>query len=914
MLRRPLLALLLALVLATTLAHTRDSTSVLAAPGEITTYAGGGVGDGSSPLNAATNAAGVATDGAGNLYIADNTNCRVRKLTTGGVISTIAGTGVCGYSGDGGAATAARLNFPQSVAVTPTGDILIADSANCRIRRIDSGGTITTFAGGNLCIYGGDGGSATSAYLADPDGVAVSPSGDVYIADTDNCRVRKVAGGIITTFAGTGACGSGGDGGPAISAGVGHVSGVLADAVGNVYIADTSSCRIRIVSPAAVIGTLAGNGTCAYTGDGMPAYASGVNKPRAIALDAAGDVLIADTDNCRVRKVMYPTLAISTVAGDGDCNIGGDGGPASSAKVNRPRGIAVSGATLHIGDTNNCRVRRIMAGVITTTAGTGWCQYGGDGGPATNAALSTTGEVAVDVAGNLYIADINNCRIRKVDTGGIITTFAGNGACAYAGDGGAATAASLNGPRGVAVDGAGVVYVADSSNCRIRRITGGIITTFAGNGACGYSGDGSSAASASLSYPQGVAVFGSNVYIADSFNCRIRRVSGGVITSFAGDGACLYDGDGGAPGTASLTFPHAVAADATGVYIADTYNCRVRKVAGGVMATTAGTGACTYGGDNGPAITASLDQPMAVALSGGSAYVADTDNCRLRLVVGETMISVAGTGFCDMGGDGGSAASALLNRPAGIAVTSAGDVFVSDGANRRVRRIAAGGDADSDGIANVVDNCPSVANAAQTNSDRNFIDMGPLPADDATRARSDLAGDACDNDDDNDGLPDASEAAGCNGSGALNPLLADTDGDRTLDNAECLLGSNPGLLSSVPPHIVGPDADNDGVPDAYDPNDAAVDSDGDKIQDRVEFRFYNTDLSSRNTDGDVCSDGKEVASLNGDNTVNPADLGITASRTGPGTSPLYLVQVDANKDGTINPADLGIVASQFGAC
>ena len=896
------------------LAHANSPGRVSATPGDIATYAGGGVGDGASPLNAATNAAGVATDGAGNLYIADNTNCRVRKLTASGVISTIAGTGVCGYSGDGSAATAARVNFPQSVAVTPGGDILIADSANCRIRRIDGGGTISTFAGGSLCIYGGDGGPATSAFLAGPDGVAVSPAGDVYIADTDNCRVRKVAGGIITTFAGTGACGSGGDGGPATAAGVGRASGVMADAVGNVYIADTSSCRVRIVSTASIIGTLAGSGTCAYTGDGMPAYAAGLNKPRAIALDAAGDLLIADTDNCRIRKVTYPTLAISTVAGDGDCNIGGDGGSASFAKLSYPRGIAVSGTTLHIGDTNNCRVRRVTASVITTTAGTGWCQYGGDGGPATNAALSTTGEVAVDAAGNLYIADINNCRIRKVDTGGMITTFAGNGACAYAGDGGLATGASLNGPRGVAVDSAGVVYVADSSNCRIRRISGGVITTFAGSGACGYSGDGSSAIGASLSYPQGVAVFGSTVYIADSFNCRVRRVSGGVITTFAGDGACLYDGDGGTPGAASLTFPHAVSADATGVYIADTYNCRVRKVAGGAIATIAGTGACPYGGDGGPATAASLDQPMSVAGSGGSAYIADTDNCRLRVVAGETIISVAGTGFCEFGGEGGSAASALLNRPAGIAVSGSGDVFVSDGANRRVRRVAAGSDADGDGIASVADNCPSVANVAQTNSDRNFIDMGPLPADDTTRARSDLTGDACDPDDDNDGLPDTSESAGCNSSGALNPLISDTDGDRTLDNAECMLGSNPGVPSSVPPFIVGPDADNDGVPDTYDPNDAAADSDGDKVSDRSEFRHYNTNLASSNTDADVCSDGKEVASINNDTTVNVADRGITASRFGSSTTPQYLVQLDFNKDGTINVADVGLVALNFGPC
>lgn len=885
-----------------------------AAPGDIATYAGGGVGDGSPPLNAAISPAGIASDAAGNVYIADAVHCRVRKLTPGGVISTVVGIGACGIAGDGGPATSARLDLPLAVAVSAGGELLIADTANCRVRHVSAGGTISTLAGNGVCIYGGDGGPAASAFLAEPEGVAFAPGGDVYIADTGNCRVRKISAGVMSTFAGTGACGFGGDGGPATSAGIGRASGVTVDAVGNVYIADTTSCRVRVVSTAGIISTLAGNGTCGYTGDGVAAYATALNRPRAVAFDAAGNLLIADTDNCRIRSVGFPAVLISTVAGDGTCNVGGDGGPATAGKLKAPRGIAVTATGIHIADYGNCRMRLVSAGVITTSAGTGWCHFGGDGGPATNAALSTIGDVAADSSGNIYIADTANCRVRKVDTGGTITTLAGTGVCAFSGDGGAATSAALNSPQGVAVDASGAVYIADSGNCRIRRVMTGVISTFAGSGACAYGGDGASATAAALAYPQAVAVYASTVYIADTFNCRIRRVVGGVITTVAGNGSCTYGGDDGPPAAASLTFPYDVAADASAVYIADTYNCRVRKVAANVISTIAGTGACTYGGDGGPATFAGLDQPSGIAILGSALYVADKENCRVRLLAAETIISSTGTGFCEYGGDGAAAVDARLNLPSGVAAGPTGAIYIADSANRRVRLLSPGADGDSDGVPDANDNCAAVANPSQANNDRNFIDMGPLPADDLTRPASDTSGDACDPDDDNDGLVDLSEPAGCNGSGPLNPLLADTDGDRSIDNAECLLGSNPGSSASVPAHIVAPDADNDGVPDAFDPNDASVDSDGDKVQDRSEFRHYGTNLASANSDGDVCADGKEVASINGDNVVNVADLGTTASRFGSSATPQYLVQLDANKDGTINVADMGIVANNFGAC
>jgi hypothetical protein len=271
--------------------------------------------------------------------------------------------------------------------------------------------------------------------------------------------------------------------------------------------------------------------------------------------------------------------------------------------------------------------------------------------------------------------------------------------------------------------------------------------------------------------------------------------------------------------------------------------------------------------------------------------------------------------LCGFSGDGGAATAARIDRPSGVAVASSGDVYVSDNFNDRVRRVSAGQDADGDGLANESDNCAAVPNPTQINSDRNFIDLpSPISFDDVTRPRSDLAGDACDDDDDNDGLLDTNEGAGCNGGGSLNPVLPDTDGDRVLDNAECLLGSNPASAASVPPAIVGPDSDNDGVPNLLDPDDAAVDSDGDSALDRWEFRHYNTLMTEANADADACADAREIASVNGDLVVNSFDLGLIASRYGLSTSPNYTSTLDITKDGAINSIDLGYVAGRFGFC
>jgi hypothetical protein len=664
------------------------------APGTIITVAGRGVGD-SGPATSAelSGPTSVALDGAGNLYIADTTNCRVRKVS-GGTITTVAGNGTCSYAGDGGPATSAGLNGPTGVALDGAGNLYIADYGNCRVREV-SGGTITTVAGNALCGYAGDGGPATSARLYHPYGVALDGAGHLYISDQGNCVVREVSGGTITTVAGNGTCGYVGDGGPATSAELNHPYGVALDGAGNLYIADRDNCLARKVvggTITTVAGTtVAGIGICGYTGDGGPATSAELNSPTGVALDGAGNLYISDHGNCLIRKVSGGT--ITTVAGDGTCGYAGDGGPATSAEFSGPTGVALDGAgNLYIVDSGNCRVREVVGGTITTVAGDGTCGYAGDGGPATSAELSFPQGVALDGAGDLYIADIANCVVRAV-SGGAITTVAGNGTCGYAGDGGSATSAELNGPTGVALDGAGNLYIADQGNCRVRRVVAGIITTVAGNGTCGYAGDGGPATSAELNGPAGVGLDGAgDLYIADSANCVVREVSAGTIMTVAGNGTCGYAGDGGPATSAELNGPTGVVLDGAGdLYIADSANCVVREVSAGTIMTVAGNGTCGYAGDGGPATSAELNGPTGVALDGaGDLYIADQSNCRVREVSGGTITTVAGNGICGYAGDGGPATSAELDGPTGVALDGAGDLYIADQGNCVAREVSGG--------------------------------------------------------------------------------------------------------------------------------------------------------------------------------------------------------------------------------
>ena len=564
--------------------------------GIITTIVGTGVrgfrGDGGPAIAAQLNLPGkIAVDSAGNLYIADSFNHRVRRVDRFGNISTIAGTGGEGYSGDGGPAIAAQLNYPQGLALDGAGNLYIADSGNGRIRRVDASGAIRTIAGTGEEGSSGDGGPAIAAQLNYPQGLALDGAGNLYIADSGNGRIRRVdASGAIRTIAGTGEEGSSGDGGPAVAAQLKFPSGVAVDSSGNVYIADWGNHRIRRIDSSGTITTIAGTGGSGSSGDGGPAVAAQLNLPQGVAADGNGNLYIADTENHRIRRV-DPSGTIATVSGSGEQGYSGDNGPAAVAQLNSPSGVALDGAgNLYIADSENHRIRRInSSGTITTIAGTG-VGFSGDGGPAGVAQLRYPRGIAADGDGNLYIGDTGNHRIRWVDASGVITTIAGTGGQGFGGDNGLAVDARLLTPERVALDGAGNVYITDTWNHRIRRVDPfGIITTIAGTGEQGKSGDNGLAVAAQFSYPQGVAVDGNgDLYIADTDNHRIRRVDAtGTITTIAGTGKQGFRGDGGPAVTAQLSRPESVAVDGLGnVYIADSGNHRIRVVTRASMSAT----------------------------------------------------------------------------------------------------------------------------------------------------------------------------------------------------------------------------------------------------------------------------------------------------------------------------------------
>ena len=665
-------------------------------PYTISTLAGGMLPATSTDGGSATfgNLPSVATDASGNVYFASGILNSVFRLDTTGLLTRLAGNGTPGYSGDNGPATSAQLSGPWGVALDAAGNVYVSDANNERVRKIDGTGTITTVAGNGSCCYSGDNGLATNAQLNAPRGIAFDGAGNLYIADSGNQRIRKVSNGIITTAAGNGACCYGGDGGPATSALFNSPSGVALDSNGNLYIADTNNNRIRQVTTGGTVNTVAGNGSCCYSGDNGPATSAQLNSPFGITVDSAGNLYIADSNNSRIRLVAGGT--ISTLAGTNGNGFTGDGVSATTTQLNFPYATALDTyGNLYIADNNNHRIRKVNAGTITTAAGGAT----GDSGAAPFSGMNQPWGTAKDSAGNIYVADTWNHRIRKITPSGQISTYAGNGLAGFSGDNGPAVSAQLSYPYGVALDASGNLYIADTSNERIRKVTpGGTISTVAGNGNCCYAGDSGPATSARLNSPHSVAIDGSgNLYIADTSNNRIRKVTpGGTITTSAGNGFCCYSGDNGLATNANLNSPWGVAADSSGnVYIADTSNNRIRKVdTNGTITTVAGNGSSGYSGDDGPATSAQINNPYGIAVdASGNLFIGDTNNNRVREVTSGAIVTVGGDGFSAYTGDGGPSVAAGMSAPRGLTVDSTGAVYVAESGNHIVRLLTPAGGA-----------------------------------------------------------------------------------------------------------------------------------------------------------------------------------------------------------------------------
>ncbi|MHB1823414.1 MAG: NHL repeat-containing protein, partial [Acidimicrobiales bacterium] len=502
-----------------------DRLRVVSSSGIISTFAGDGLsgpplsGSGSASTVALDRPSAVAVDNAGNVLIADSAANQIVEVSPSGIAGVFAGTGVSGFSGDGGPATAAELDDPTGLAVASNGDVYIADAGSNRVRMVTPSGIITTVAGTGVAGFSGDGGPATAAELDYPNALAISATGALLISDGGNRRVREVsASGIITTVAGNGTLGLSGDGGPAAEAGLSEPLGV-AVGPGGVYVADAWNDAVRRILPSGVIETVA-------------TAADGLSFPVAVAVDAAGDIFVADWSN-RVVEIT-PSGAATTFAGTGVAGFSGDGGPATAAELDHPSGLAVApNGDVYISDAGNNRVRMVNpSGIITTVAGTGVAGFSGDGGPATAAELDYPNGLALGPDGGLFIADRNNQRIREILPDGIITTVAGNGEVGYTGENVPALSEALNYPAGVAVGPSGNLYIADDGNCIVQKVTmaSGDVTTIAGwtpirgvTPVCGYIGaDGSGM----LNHPTSVAVDpGVGILIADSLNNRVRLLA-----------------------------------------------------------------------------------------------------------------------------------------------------------------------------------------------------------------------------------------------------------------------------------------------------------------------------------------------------------------------------------------------------
>jgi len=542
-------------------------------------------------------------------------------------VTTLAGLAGNWGSADG-TGSAARFDEPGGVAVDSAGNVYVADAWNNTIRKVTPGGVVTTLAGlaGN---WGSTDGTGSAARFDDPWGVAVDSVGNVYVADYNNCTIRKVTpAGVVTTLAGLAGNWGSADG-TGSAARFDGPNDMAVDSAGNVYVADYNNSTIRKVTPAGMVTTLAGLAGNWGSADGTGSAAR-FNDPWGVAVDSAGNVYVADTDNDTIRKVT-PAGGVTTLAGS--VSYGSADGTGSAARFSYPRGVAVDGAgNLYVADRDNHTVRKVTPlGVVTTLAGLASSPGSADG-TGTAARFDNPRGVAVDDAGNVYVADTDNHTIRKVTPAGGVTTLAGQAGSSGSVDG-TGTAAQFYYPYGVAVDSAGNVYVADTDNHTIRKVTpAGVVTTLAGLAGSSGSADGTGSA-AQFYYPGGVAADSAgNVYVADAWNNTIRKVTPpGVVTTLAGLAGNWGSADG-MGSDAQFYYPYGVAVDgADNVYVADTDNHTIRKVtSAGVVTTLAGL-AGNWGNADATGSAARFYYPHGVAVdSAGNVYVGDIDNSTLR--------------------------------------------------------------------------------------------------------------------------------------------------------------------------------------------------------------------------------------------------------------------------------------------
>jgi sugar lactone lactonase YvrE len=908
-------------------------------------------------------------DAQGNLFLSDLANNRVLQFDTPLTTDFAADRtfGVAGYGASCPApASATRLCHPTGLALDGAGNLWVADDGYSRVVAflqplttdavadfvLGQNGSFTT----GLC-NNAPGIAATS--LCFPDGVAIAPSGNVWVADTGTNRVLEYISPLTTDAVADRVIGQFGSFTTGTCNGVGlsawslcGPSDVWLDGAGNVFVADRGNHRVLFYTDPTFTDVIA-DGVFGQSGSFTTnaCHGGGVNAstlcfPAGARLDGNGNLWVTDGNGNRV--LMYGSIFTSDAIADiviGQPNFTTAscyGGGVSSTSMCQPSKVSIDPhGSLVVSESSPFSANRLLFYRSPLTTDVAADRVAGQPDPFGHSACNAGGvsakslcngwSVAVDAAGNVYVADTNNSRVlgfvSPLTTDGVADIVLGQGGSFTSAtcNNGGVTANSMCFPRSVAVDPAGNVYVSDELNNRVLVYITPMSSDATADVVFGQGGSFTSAtcnlggvSASSLCGPKGVTFTDAgDVFISDLH--RVLRYVTPLTTDRVADGAfgqpdlATNTCNTGGISASSLCAPDGLAwTGADELYVADTQNNRVLRyaaattsdsVADGVLGAPGfTTGTCNAGGHM-------LCIPGEVEIGPeGEVYVSDRVNHRVLRGTSSGLTSqVFGQqgSFATIACNNGGQSARSLCFPHGLAVDSQGRLFIADLNNSRVLEFDVVADGDGDGMAAASDNCPGVANASQLNSDA-FTDLTPPKVnDDLTWPNSDAPGDACDIDADNDGMTLQAEAAGCNGSGPLGDAIRDFDGDRRLDGAECANGSNPASAASVPASgctiASSPDTDSDGLRDA------------------LESCFYNTHPFVVNTDNDACGDAREVMSMDANLTVNAADLGLTASAFGTyGTPPApgneWRVNMDPDKNGVVNAADLGLVASKFGAC
>jgi sugar lactone lactonase YvrE len=626
---------------------------------------------------------GIAIDNLGNLYVADSDNNNIRKITSGQVVTTFAGASVQGADGISGAA---MFNQPSGIAIDSGGNLIVADSGNNTIRKVTTAGVVTSIAGlvGNSGANDGTGVAANFSY---PSGLAIDTSNNVFVADANNNSIRKVTPeGVVTTLTGIWML-SGSNNGVLALATFNRPFGIAIDTSGHFFVADTYNNLIRKIATTGTVTTLAGS---LQSGDGTGAEAS-FFYPAGIAIDNSDNIYLADKYNHTIRKIT-PAAVVSTLAGNPQL-YGTTNGTGVSARFNSPSGIAIdSNGDLFVAEFINNDIRKITAGsIVTTFAGAN--STGTLDGIGTSARFSAPSDITIDSLGNFFVADSNNHTIRKITSAGAVSTFAGLAGSKGSGDG-LTTVAQFNNPSSIFASNAGNLYITDSNNNTLRRINAAGDVETIGGAAGLYGATDGTGSSVRFYNPKSIAAdnFG-NIYIADTENSTIRKVnSAGVTSTLAGVAQLtgITDGTGSA---ARFYYPKGIAVDSTGnIYVADTSANTIRKVTpAGVVTTLAGT-AYISGISDGIGPNARFCQPEGITVeSSGNIFVTDTCSNIIRKITSSGVVStIAGLGWT-FGATDGQGSSARFNMPKGIVVDSAGNLLVADFNNQVIRKITPAG-------------------------------------------------------------------------------------------------------------------------------------------------------------------------------------------------------------------------------